>query len=100
MLLTPAARYGSPFEYNMAGLSVEQQMDGSYLVRSVVEGSPGAEAEILRGDRIVRLDDRDAEAYAFRDATELFQQEGRSLRLVLERNGDRLERTVILRRLI
>lgn len=100
LVLTPGSRFGMPFEYNMAGLSLEQESDGSYLVREVLPESPGAEVGIRKADRIVSIDGREASEIPHGDGMDLFRQEGRSVRLGLERDRERFERAVTLRRLI
>ena len=100
LLLSPNARYARPFEYNMAGLSLEQQQDGSYLVRSVLADSPGTDSGIRRGDRIVGIAGRDSGHYSYTEGSDRFRRNGRSLKVSVERNGERFERTLALRRLI
>ena len=100
LLLKPNSRFEDPFDYNMAGLSLERQRDGSYLVRSVVGGSPGGEAGIERGDRIVGIDDQELTSNPRVEFMGRFQRDGSSLKVKVERAGTRFDRILKLRRLI
>jgi len=100
ILLAPRPGYDRPFEHNMAGLVLRMDPAGGLRVRSVMEGSPAAEAGIARGDRIVAIGDWRLETIGPRDPMEEFLREGATLRLTVERDGTRLERNVTLRRLI
>jgi len=100
LLLKPNSMFERPFEYNMAGLSLEPQDDGSYLVRAVTIGSPGEEAGIARGDRIVGIDGEELTRGSYDERAERFQQDGATLIVRLAREGRRFDRTLKLRRLI
>lgn len=100
ILLAPRSGYDRPFEHNMAGLALRRQRDGSLSVRSVIDGSPAAAAGIERGDRILAIDGRTLGPAGPEDVSELFQSEGATLRLTVEREGTRSERPVTLRRMI
>jgi len=100
LLLAPRDDYDRPFEFNMAGLSLEQSQDGSFLIRSVVEDSPGAAAGLVRGDRIVAIDDRPLEADDQAGTAALFHRAGARLRLTVQRGETRFARTLTLRRLV
>ncbi|MFH1940983.1 MAG: PDZ domain-containing protein [bacterium] len=100
LLLTPNNQFGKPFEYNMAGLSMEQVNDGSLYVRDVIAGSPADEAGITKGDRIVAVDDRPIGAYDYFEMYQMFRQHGRTLRVLISRATDHVEKILKLKRLI
>jgi len=100
ILLSPRPGLDKPFEYNMAGLSLEQQIDGAYLVRDLLPGSPGKKAGIGKGDRIVALNGRPTTASSYEEDRELFRRPGGKLRITIERDGERSERDLTLKRLI
>ncbi len=100
MLLSPRPGYDRPFEHNMAGLVLRPRRDGSLSVRTVMEGSSAAEASIAPGDRIVAIDGRELDSTRQEGLLDLFKQEGATLRLTVERDGTRAERSVTLRRMI
>jgi hypothetical protein len=100
LLLAPRAGYDRPFEQNMAGLVLRPRRDGSLAVLSVVAGSPAAVAGIAPGDRVLAIDGRTLVPAGGEDVTELFLKEGATLRLTVERDGARSERSVTLRRVI
>lgn len=101
LLLSPrSGAEGTPFEYNMAGLSLEQLEDGAYLVRNVIAGSPGEEAGVLRGDRILAIDGRRSSGDSYPRDQRMFGTPGVTLLLTIEREGTSLELQVRLRRLV
>jgi membrane-associated protease RseP (regulator of RpoE activity) len=100
MLLAPRPGYDRPFEHNMAGLALRWQRNGGLAVRSVIDDSPAAEAGIALGDRILAVDGKTLDAGGPVDVSELFQSDGATLRLTVERGGTRSERLVRLRRMI
>ncbi len=100
ILLAPRPGYDRPFEHNMAGLVLWMERAGGLLVRSVMESSPAAKAGIAPGDRIVAIGDWRLGPIGPRDPVEEFLRDGATLRLTVERGGQRFERNVTLRRLI
>jgi C-terminal processing protease CtpA/Prc len=66
----------------------------------VIDDSPAAEAGIALGDRILAVDGKTLDAGGPVDVSELFQSDGATLRLTVERGGTRSERLVRLRRMI
>ncbi len=93
-------RFDQPFEYDMAGLVLEQDRDGAYDVRYVIVNSPAAEKGIAKGDKIVALNGKDVREYPYRNVYELLRQEGRAVRMTIERKSERFDITITLRRLI
>jgi hypothetical protein len=92
LLLEPNAFYDDPFEYDMSGLFLT---GGERIeVFSVVEGSPAAEAGVLRGDRVVG----DVPLDELRKS--LRSQPGAEHEIVLDRGGRRLTVRFRLGRLV
>ena len=98
--LVPGARFAEPFEHDMSGLCLARLDNRSWLVLDVVEGSPGKEAGVLHGDRLVGLDGRDAASWGSAEAADALRTPGREALLLLERDGARVEVALRLRRLV
>lgn len=100
MLLRPNDRMGRAFEYNMAGLSLEQSLDGSFAVRDVLDASSGESAGIEAGDRIVGMDGKPVGDLTYDDVYDRFRTEGISVRLEVERGSERFEHTLVMERML
>jgi len=92
--------FDQPYEYDMTGMVLEQNRDDVYYVLSVIENSPAAENDIIKGDKIVFLNGKDVRDYKYREVFDLLRQEGREVKMTIERENDRFEKTIRLRRLI
>jgi len=101
MFIEPNHTYDEPFEYNMSGLWLGRR-DGELLtIRQVHPRSPAAEAGITADDRIVRINNQPA--IEFSDPWKrrpLMQREGETVTLVLLRDQEEVEVSLVLRRLI
>lgn len=71
-----------------------------YRVRAVIDGSPAAEAGIRVGDVITLLGGRPARDITLSQIRALFQREGATYVLGMQREGGREEVKVTTRRLI
>lgn len=100
LYLKPNARFGEPFDFNMAGLVLWTLRDGSWEVCDVISGSPGDEAGIKKGDTIHALDGHPASAIPFADMERLFTREGRSVTVTVHRDGKKIDIPVVLRRIL
>jgi hypothetical protein len=100
MFLVPNAYFKEPFPFNMAGLVLEQDRDDVYFVRYVVENSPAGENGLKEGDKITAINGTDVRKYSYRQVLDIFNAAGKKVKLTLERGGERLEKTLKLRRLI
>ncbi len=100
MFLAPNRYFDHSYEYDMAGLVLEQNKDDVYYVRYVIENSPAAENGLIKGDKIVCLNGKDVREYKYREVFDLLRQEGRDVRMTIERQKERFEKTIRLRRLI
>ena len=84
----------------MLGISFEQRMDRSLLVRSVIDGSPAAQKGIQAGDVIIALNGKGLEEYEFGDVARLLQEPNKEIELSLKRNDGLIRLRLTLRRLI
>jgi len=100
IFLTPNRYFDGPFEYDMSGLVLEQDREGAYFVRYVLEDSPAAESGIMKGDKVILLNEKDVRGYPYKEVFALLREEGREIRITLERNNERFIRTLKLRRLV
>jgi hypothetical protein len=101
MILAPRDPAVPPAEYDMSGmfLMAGQTDHHRFAVHSLVADGPAAVAGVRRGDVVVAADGRAADEYtlsALRDV--LRSQDGRVVRLELDRDGTRVECAVRLRR--
>ena len=71
-----------------------------FKVHRVVDGSPAAEAGLREGDVIAALDGRPAAGFSLEQVRQLFKEEGRAVRLDVQREGAALAVSLELRRLI
>ena len=100
ILAAPNKYFDQPYEYDMSGLVLEQNREDVYYVLYVIESSPAAENGILKGDKIIFLNGKDVRDYKYGEVFTLLRQAGRDVRLTVERNQERFEKTITLRRLI
>ncbi|UCE25200.1 MAG: PDZ domain-containing protein [Candidatus Zixiibacteriota bacterium] len=100
LLVEPNGNFDEPFEYNMSGL-VLGPGNGDYLeVREVYAGSPASEAGLKAGDRIFKVNDRQATSYDLYELRALWLEEGATIRLVVSSDGSEHEVSLTLRRVI
>lgn len=100
MILRPLDGPRERTEFNMAGLQLRPMKDGRLRVRAIIDGSPGADADILEDDWLLAIDGQDVTEHDDRGIRRLLTRDGETVVLTLERDGKRMERKVKLRRLI
>lgn len=101
LILEPNAHLKDPFEYDMSGMrliSPPPNFD-RLLVSEVLENSPAAKAGIQKGDVLTEFDGVVSSQYTLEQVKRMFRREG-PMRLTLERNGQRREVVLELKRLI
>jgi len=99
LLLKPNRSFGDPFEQEMAGLALKDDGD-AFTVTEVLPNSPAAEAGISAGDRIVAVNDRPAAQIGYLNLRKMLKQPGKELAIGVERDGQRMNFRITLRRLI
>lgn len=100
MFIEPSQTYSDPYEYDMSGMWLRPQSDGSWEIERVLEGSPAAEAGLRAGDKIERINGDPATEYGFWDLFPMMRQPGNTLELEILRSEDPIRAVIILRRVI
>ena len=99
IVLEPRAGWNAPFEYDMSGLMLGRDGD-VFVAQTVMDTAPAGESGMRAGDRIVRVNGKPSSALTVDEVRNLFKQPGRSVTLVVERAGERLEIAFTTRRLV
>ncbi|OGU61744.1 MAG: hypothetical protein A2V66_05140 [Ignavibacteria bacterium RBG_13_36_8] len=101
IFLTPNKNFNKPFEFDMAGFGfLEQDRDDTYLINYIVENSPASENDIRKGDKIISINGKNVLDYDYYEVYDLLRQEGKEIKLTIERGDERLEKILKLRRLL
>jgi len=100
MMLRPGASFARASEANMAGLMLRPQDGGRLRVHRVIDASPAAEADVRKEDVIVAINGRAIEEISRADRQKLFEQHGETIMLTLDRDGEQVEISLELKRLI
>ena len=98
--LKPNAQLEKPFETDMSGMLWEPTADGSLAVIDVVPDSPAVAGGIEKGDVIVALDGGSVKELGWANVERLLMQDGVTVHLTVLRGAERLEKTIVTRRLI
>ncbi len=91
------------FEFDKSGLIILATGSGlhTFLVHEVLPGSPAAAAGILPGDEIRRINFTPAGFFSLQDIHRIFRKkEGKTMNLLLKREGRKIKASFQLRRLI
>ncbi len=100
LMFRASGTYGDPFEFNMAGLVLRPRAKGRFSVHDVIDDSPAALAGVRAGDIIVAIDGRPLAEDTDRQVRREFKRVGKTIVLTIERDGDRIDISLQLRRLI
>jgi predicted aspartyl protease len=102
VFLEPNRNISDPFEFDMSGMSLAAQgvERREYRVRSVIRGTPAAEAGVSAGDLIVSIDNRPARELTLTEIRRLFRQPDRDFVLNLKRSAQSMRVTLKTRRLV
>jgi predicted aspartyl protease len=100
--LEPNGTVPEPFEFDMSGMSLAAQGATlhEYRVRSVIPGSPVAEAGVAVGDLLASVDGRPSQAMTLTEIRKLFREPTRQFDLELMRGAKGMAITIRTRRLI
>ncbi len=100
MYLKPNTYHSEPLEVNMAGIAMRDTFEKIKRVSYVVKDSPAFQEGIKKGDKIIAINGRKIERYTYSELYEMFRQEGRKVKLVIERESERFKLKLKLRRLL
>lgn len=101
--LKPSRNFKKEFVYDRSGINLIASGAGfrTFNVQSVLPGSPAEEADIRRGDVIVRVGLAPAALLSLGDLQRIFQKKpGKKITVVIKRNGKRMKKKIVLRDLI
>jgi predicted aspartyl protease len=100
LYLEPGRRFADPFDWDMAGVITERTSEGRLEVIDVVVGSPASECGIRPGDAIIAVDGRAVARETYDEVWNEFIRDGARVNLTVDRGGVKLEKTLVLRRMI
>jgi hypothetical protein len=102
MILAPNFQFAEYEEEDMSGLTLIAKGPGlkAFEVLAVQPATPAAEAEIQKGDIIAGIDEEAAADLTLASIRSLFRQVGHRYKLVIERNGQTLQVSMQMRRLL
>lgn len=100
LYIEPNHTFGDSFEYNMSGMTLTRGQGDYWDVTHVVPGSPAADADLRTGDRVSRINDQPPSQLDFWTLRPMLRQEGKTLTLIVEHEGQRRDVSITLRRVI
>ena len=102
MILEPNRFMSDSEEYDMSGmLLIDEGTDfRTFKVRRTIENSPATLAGLREGDIISAVDGKSTSNLMLEQVRQMFKQKGRSYRLTVERDGQKIQTKIRLRRLI
>lgn len=98
--LDPTEDLLKPFEVDMSGLGFVPEGTSGIVVLRVAEGTPGAEAGVQPGDRLIAIDGVPVSAGTLEDVRGLLRREGEERELLLQRGDQQIRTRLTLRRRI
>jgi hypothetical protein len=102
LILAPNLHIHELEEEDKSGLTIIAKGPGlkQFEVVAVQPGTPGAHAGIQKGDIVAGIDEEPAADLTLVGIRELFRETGRTRKLAIDRNGQSLQVSVALRRLL
>ena len=102
MILEPNRFLSGREEYDMSGtlLVAEGKEFKTIRVRRIIENSPAMAAGLREGDLISAIDNKPTSNLALEQVRQMFKQQGRSYRLIIDRNGQKILTKIKMKRLI
>lgn len=101
--LKPGKQYKTQYTYDRSGLNIIASgiSMNNYIIQGVVPNSPASEADIRKGDRIVKVGRNPAFLISLSYILKKLQgNPGKKIKVTVERNGQRLEKILVLRDLL
>ena len=103
LYLKPTRSYKQKFNYDRSGMliyAIGHNLKDFY-VNTIIPGSPAEEADIREGDLILKIRGLPASLFDLTSINRmLMKRPGKKIKVTIERNGERLEKTFRLRDLI
>ena len=103
IFVRPIKKFKRKFHYDKSGLLVVASGPKleSFVVSSIIPGSPAAEAGILRGDQIKAINGLPSSLLSLRNIiTYLQKREGKRIKMTIVRDGQKIKKEFRLRELI
>jgi hypothetical protein len=100
LTIKPNSKFNEAFEYDMSGLSMRRSKDGFREIVRLYDNSPASDAGLQVGDRVISIDGQPSIDFDFFRLDSLFKQEGKTVKLVVSRDGREREVSLKLRKLI
>jgi hypothetical protein len=102
LILAPNTHFEDYEQEDKSGIALIAKGPGliTFEVVAVQPGTPGADAGVLKGDVIAGIEDEPAADLNLASIRGLFRQAGHKYKLLIQRNGESLQITVQMRRLI
>lgn len=102
MILESNRYISDPEEYDMSGilLIAEGKDFKTFKVGRIIEHSPAEAAGLREGDVITAIDRKPISTLVLEQVRQMFKQNGRSYRLMINRDGQMVQTKIKLRRLI
>ncbi len=104
MAMKPVRRaMKEPFEHDMSGMDLRAKGNNfrEYFVDRVMDNSPASRAGLVEGDRLMFINNSAAKMLNMTEIYKLLQRkEGRSINLIVNRNGSLVFTTLVLKRVI
>lgn len=101
--LKPSKEYQDKYIFDRSGLLLIAggKSLNHFTVQGIIPGSPGEEAGILPGDQILRVGFVPYHFMGLSDVQKVFQKHpGKKIRLLINRNGKKIRKKIVLRDLI
>lgn len=102
MILEPNGDLGAPFEYDMFGalLMADGTEAKGFRVVRVIEGTAAKDSGVVEGDVIVAIDGKPTSSIPLEKAKTLFRENGREVHLTIQRESEKRDVKVTLRRIV
>ena len=100
MYLKPNKEFDEPFEWRMTGLVFGDSVANGIVISGVDPNSPGKESDVRSGDVLRTVNGKDVFNYQFEELMSLLREDGKTLKLGIERGDETLSITLTTRRLI